>query len=87
MPSYLDDRTVHGDPTLLHGYASTIHVAQGLTVDHAFVLAGPGLNRESGYTALSRGRHTNRLYAARDPDTTRAEFAPVDPRLSTRSRA
>jgi len=50
---YLDDRTVHGDPTLLHGYASTIHVAQGLTVDHAFVLAGPGLNRESGYTALS----------------------------------
>ncbi len=76
---YLDDRTVHGDPTLLHGYASTIHVAQGLTVDHAFVLAGPGLNRESGYTALSRGRHTNRLYAARDPDTTRAEFAPIDP--------
>jgi len=64
----------------LHGYASTIHVAQGLTVDHRLVLAGPGLNRESGYTALSRGRHTNRLYAAaRNPDTTRAEFAPVDP--------
>lgn len=75
---YLDGRTVHGDPTLQHGYASTIHVAQGLTVDHAFVLAGPGLNRELGYTALSRGRHSNRLYAACDPDTSRAEFAPTD---------
>ena len=76
---YLDDRTVRGDPTLQHGYAMTVHVAQGLTVDHAFVLAGPGLNRELGYTALSRGRHTNRLYAARDPDTTRLEYAPTDP--------
>ena len=76
---YLDDRTVRGDPTLQHGYAMTVHVAQGLTVDHAFVLAGPGLNRELGYTALSRGRHTNRLYAARDPDTTRVEYAPTDP--------
>jgi len=76
---YLDDHTVHGDPTLLHGYATTIHVAQGLTVDHAFVLAGPGLTAESGYTALSRGRHSNRLYAARDADTPRTEFAPADP--------
>jgi len=75
---YLYDRTVQGDPTLLHGHAMTVHVAQGLTVDHAFVLAGPGLNRELGYTALSRGRHTNRLYAARDPDTSRAEYAPAD---------
>ena len=43
---YLEDRTVHGDPTLQHGYAMTVHVAQGLTVEHASVLAGPGLNRE-----------------------------------------
>ena len=76
---YLDDRTVRGDPTLQHGYAMTVHVAQGLTVDHAFVLAGAGLNRELGYTALSRGRHTNRLYAARDHDTARLEYAPTDP--------
>ena len=78
-PGYLDDRTVHGDPTLQHGYAMTVHVAQGLTVDHAFVLAGPGLNRELGYTALSRGRETNHLYAARDADTARVEYAPADP--------
>jgi conjugative relaxase-like TrwC/TraI family protein len=78
-PGYLEDRTVHGDPTLQHGYAMTVHVAQGLTVDHAFVLAGPGLNRELGYTALSRGRKTNHLYAARDPDAPRLEYATVDP--------
>jgi conjugative relaxase-like TrwC/TraI family protein len=76
---YLHDRTVQGDPTLLHGYAMTVHVAQGLTVDHAFVLAGPGLNRELGYTALSRGRYTNRLYTARDRGTSRTEYAPADP--------
>lgn len=75
---YLDDRTRHGDPTLQHGYAMTIHVAQGLTVDQAFVLAGAGLNQELGYTALSRGRHSNRLYAAREPDTSRVEYAPAD---------
>ena len=81
-PGYLDDRTVHGDPTLQHGYAMTVHVAQGLTVDHAFVLAGPGLDRELGYTALSRGRETNHLYAARDAETARVEYAPTDPHRS-----
>lgn len=79
---FLDDRTAHGDPTLLHGYAITAHVAQGLTVDHAFVLASDGLNRESAYTALSRGRHTNHLYLARDHDSSREEFAPADPHRS-----
>ena len=72
---YLDDRTLRGDPTLQHGYAMTVHVAQGLTVDHAFVLAGPGLNRELGYTALSRGRHANCLYI-RDISVRRAKRAP-----------
>ena len=46
-----------------HGYATTIHKAQGLTVDRAFTLADDRLTRESGYTALSRGRRENRLYA------------------------
>ena len=81
-PGYLEDRTVHGDPTLQHGYAMTVHVAQGLTVDHAFVLAGSGLDRELGYTALSRGRESNHLYAARDVDTARVEYAPIDPHRS-----
>lgn len=45
-----------------HGYAITGHKAQGLTVDHTFVLATEATYREWGYVALSRGRHTNRLY-------------------------
>ncbi len=53
---YLDDRHV------AHGYAITGHKAQGLTVDHTFVLGSPELYREWGYVALSRGRHTNHLY-------------------------
>ena len=45
-----------------HGYAITGHKAQGLTVDHTYVLGSEALYREWGYVALSRGRHTNRLY-------------------------
>jgi Ti-type conjugative transfer relaxase TraA len=45
-----------------HGYAITGHKAQGITVDHTFVLGSDELYREWGYVALSRGRHTNRLY-------------------------
>jgi hypothetical protein len=37
---FLSGTTRDGDPTLLHGYAITGHVAQGLTVDHSLVLAG-----------------------------------------------
>ncbi|MDP8930555.1 MAG: AAA family ATPase, partial [Actinomycetota bacterium] len=45
-----------------HAYAITGHKAQGLTVDHTFVLGSPELYREWGYVALSRGRESNRLY-------------------------
>jgi hypothetical protein len=45
-----------------HGYAITGHKAQGLTVDHTYVLGSEALYREWGYVALSRGRQTNRLY-------------------------
>jgi conjugative relaxase-like TrwC/TraI family protein len=71
--------TIHGDPPLTHGYAITCHVAQGLTVDRAFVLADDALTSELGYTALSRGRHSNRLYLAEHPDDPRAEYAPTAP--------
>lgn len=45
-----------------HGYATTVHKAQGATFDEAFVLGSDQLYREAGYVALSRGRDSNRLY-------------------------
>ncbi|MFL9841167.1 Ti-type conjugative transfer relaxase TraA [Sphingomonas sp. ST-64] len=37
-----------------HGYAATIHKAQGMTVDRTHVLATPGMDSHSAYVALSR---------------------------------
>jgi conjugative relaxase-like TrwC/TraI family protein len=51
-----------------HGYAMTVHKAQGLTCDRAYVLGTDDLYAEAGYTALSRGRHENRLYITADHD-------------------
>ena len=53
-----------------HAYTMTVHKAQGLTCDTAFVLGSDGLYAEAGYTALSRGRLENRLYigAENEPD-------------------
>jgi ATP-dependent exoDNAse (exonuclease V) alpha subunit len=46
---------------LTHGYALTVHKAQGATCDIALVW-GETLRAESGYTALTRGRHQNRVF-------------------------
>ena len=61
---------------LTHGYATTIHKAQGATIDRCFVLADDTLTREHAYTALSRGRHGNDLYVVAD-----------DPRIEERHAA
>ncbi|MCA0328457.1 MAG: relaxase domain-containing protein [Actinobacteria bacterium] len=53
------------------GYAATVHRAQGVTVDHAHVLATSGMTREALYVAMTRGRDTNHAYVttdAVDPD-------------------
>ena len=73
---YLLRRTDSGEPVLQHGYAVTGHIAQGMTVDRAYVLAAPGLSQEWAYTAMTRGRHENRLYAGADLGQ-REEFAPT----------
>jgi hypothetical protein len=49
-----------------HGYAATIHKAQGMTVDHTHVLATPGMDAHSSYVALSRHRDRIELHYARD---------------------
>ncbi|MET4897640.1 Ti-type conjugative transfer relaxase TraA [Sphingomonadaceae bacterium jetA1] len=49
-----------------HGYAATIHKAQGMTVDRAHVLATPGMDAHGAYVALSRHRDGVDLHYGRD---------------------
>jgi len=49
-----------------HGYAATIHKAQGMTVDRVHVLATPGLDAQGTYVALSRHREAVELHYGRD---------------------
>jgi len=49
-----------------HGYAATIHKAQGMTVDRTHVLATPGLDAHGTYVALSRHRDGMELHYGQD---------------------
>src|SRR3546814_5190329 len=49
-----------------HGYAATIHKAQGMTVDRTHVLATPGMDAHGSYVALSRHRDGLDLHYGRD---------------------
>jgi Ti-type conjugative transfer relaxase TraA len=49
-----------------HGYATTIHKSQGVTVDQAHVLAGGYMDRHATYVALSRHRQTVSLHYDRE---------------------
>ncbi|MEQ1552356.1 Ti-type conjugative transfer relaxase TraA [Sphingorhabdus sp.] len=49
-----------------HGYAATIHKAQGMTVDRTHVLATPGMDSHGAYVALSRHREGVDLHYGRD---------------------
>ncbi len=49
-----------------HGYAATIHKAQGMTVDRVHVLATPGMDAHSSYVALSRHRDGVKLHYGRN---------------------
>ena len=58
-----------------HGYASTIHKAQGLTVDDAFVLANRGMNANLAYVALTRHRNNLKVIYAREQMKNNQELA------------
>ncbi len=68
---------------LEHGYAATIHKAQGVTVDRVHVLATPGLDRHAAYVALSRHRDSVQLHYGRDDFADSARLA----RVLSRERA
>jgi conjugative relaxase-like TrwC/TraI family protein len=59
-------------------YASTVHRAQGRTVDTAHAFVSPTTTREVLYVALTRGSHANHLYVDTyydpDPDTGHEEL-------------
>src|SRR4051794_37073740 len=55
-----------------HGYAATIHKAQGVTVDRAHVLASAHMDRHAAYVALTRHRERLELHWAREDLTNRA---------------
>jgi len=79
-----DSRSVHFDlkdyNKIDHGYAATVHKAQGMTVDRAHVLATPGMDAHSSYVALSRHREGLELHYGRD------DFANQDRLTRTLSR-
>lgn len=50
-----------------HGYAATVHKAQGATVDRSYLLATAHLDRHAAYVALTRHREgASVFYAAED---------------------
>jgi Ti-type conjugative transfer relaxase TraA len=66
-----------------HGYAATIHKAQGVTVDRVHVLATPGLDRHAAYVALTRHREHVALYYGEDDFADRGKLV----RTLSRERA
>jgi Ti-type conjugative transfer relaxase TraA len=79
-----DDRSVRFEfkdyNRIDHGYAATIHKAQGMTVDRTHVLATPGMDVHGSYVALSRHRDGVDLHYGRD------DFANQDRFVRTLSR-
>jgi ATP-dependent exoDNAse (exonuclease V) alpha subunit len=76
-----------------HGYALTVHQAQGVTADRAYVAGGDALYREAGYVALSRARERTELFLpdatayADERETSHASRQAVDDPLAALSRA
>jgi Ti-type conjugative transfer relaxase TraA len=64
-----------------HGYATTIHKAQGTTVDRTHVLASATMDRHLSYVAMTRHREAATLYAGRK------EFKDVEALSARLSRA
>jgi hypothetical protein len=71
---------------LAHAYGSTVHKAQGATVDRAFLLGSDQLYREAGYVGMSRARLSNELFVVA-PDVGDGLGDPVKGLQSSRSQS
>jgi len=79
-PDYLAQTTLGRDvPALQHAYAVTTYCAQGTTVDRAYVMADPSMDKQELYVATSRSREETYLYATPEIQAERNEYAPKPP--------
>lgn len=62
---------------LAHGYASTIHKAQGQTHQVTFIVGSPALTAETAYTALSRATSEHHLHLAPAPQQVNEAADPI----------
>jgi AAA domain/TrwC relaxase len=80
--AYLSRTNPYGDaPALEHAYAVTTYCAQGTTVDCAYVMADPSMDKQEFYVATSRSREETYLYATPEIQAQREEYAPRSPYL------
>ena len=68
-------------PALQHAYAATTYQAQGATVDRAYVMVDPSMDRQEFYVAASRSREETYFYATPEVQLEREEYAPRSPNL------
>lgn len=69
-------------------YASTVHAAQGRTVDTSHAVLAPGADAAGMYVALTRGREANTAWTVSRPLATDAfpgEALDKEPRTRGRS--
>ena len=64
-----------------YAYAATTYQGQGATVDTAFVMADPSMDRQEFYVAASRSREETYFYATPEVQLAREEIAPASPYL------
>ena len=83
--AFLERATDRGDATLMHGYAITAYVAQGMTCKRAYVLARDDAYREWAYTTMTRATDASRLYVVAERTHQRDEFAPTEPQRDQRA--
>lgn len=62
---------------ITHGYAATIHKAQGVTVDQSYVLASKHLDSHAIYVGMSRHRESAELFWSREEFADKKELERV----------
>ena len=69
------------------GYASTVHAAQGLTVDTSHTIATTSTGAEALYVGLTRGRHANTAHVVTRAVPTTPDGAPTGQALQAVHRS